>query len=126
MERIEKKYRSLRVIAWFFKFGAWISFICGFVLFFAVLFGGKILFHVVEGNGMTLQYLEAGRVLGSLLVLGGFLLNALVFYAISSTIYLFIDLEANTRQIAALLAKQRQASPPAARPSPGETREVPS
>ncbi len=126
MEKIEKKYRSLRMIAWFFKFGAWISFICGFVLFFAVLFGGKLLFHMVGGNGMSLQYVEAGRALGSLFVLGGFLLNALFFYAISSTIYLFIDLEANTRRIATLLARQQQASPPAARPSQGETRELPS
>jgi len=103
MEKLEKKYRSLRIIAWFFKFGAWISFVCGFVLFFAVLFGGKVLFHIIEANPAYIQYIDLGRTFGAFIMLAGFLLNALFLYAVSSTIYLFIDIEANTRKITTLL-----------------------
>lgn len=52
-----------------------------------------------------MQYMEFGRTVGSFVMLAGFLLNALFLYAISSTIYLFIDIETNTRKIAALLEK---------------------
>ncbi len=124
MEKIDKKYRSLRMIAWLFKFGAWVSLVCGFVLFFAVLFGGKVLFHMMEGGGYG-QYMEFGRAFGSFFVLGGFLLNALFLYAISSTISLFIDLEANTRQIVRLLSRQTPSTSPSSQPRTGDTREIP-
>ncbi len=119
MEKFEKKYRSLRIIAWFFKFGAWISFVCGFVLFFAVLFGGKVLFHLMEGSGAYMQYMKFGRTFGSFIMLSGFLLNTLFLYAISSTIYLFIDIESNTRRIATILPRLQAplSSPPPAEKS---------
>ncbi len=110
MKEVEKRYRSLRIIAWLFKFGAWVSFVCGFVMFFAILFGGKILFHLVEGSAAYVQYVEFGRTFGSFIVLGGFLLNALFLYAVSSSIYLFIDIESNTRQIAQFLSKSPDGS----------------
>ena len=94
----------MRIIAWLFKFGAWVSFVCGFVMFFAILFGGKVLFHLVEGSAAYVQYVEFGRTFGSIIVLGGFLLNALFLYALSSTIYLFIDIESNTRRMATILS----------------------
>jgi len=106
MEKLEKRYRSLRIIAWLFKFGAWVSFVCGFVMFFAILFGGKVLFHFVEGSAAYMQYVEFGRTFGSVIVLGGFLLNALFLYAVSSSVYLFIDIESNTRRIALLLSER--------------------
>ena len=103
MGRIEKKYRSLRVIAWFFKLGAWISLIFGFVLFFAVLFGGKIILHLVTGNSLYTPYMELGQTAGAFFLLAGFLINTLILYALSSSIHLFIDIEANTRKTAQLL-----------------------
>ncbi|MBW1659374.1 MAG: hypothetical protein JRJ48_02630 [Deltaproteobacteria bacterium] len=102
MGRIEKKYRSLRVIAWFFKLGAWISLIFGFVLFFAVLFGGKIILHLVPNSPYT-PYMELGQTAGAFFLLAGFLINTLILYALSSSIHLFIDIEANTRKTAQLL-----------------------
>jgi len=101
--KAERKYRSLRVIAWLFKLGAWISLISGFILFFAVLFGGKIFLHLMQGNSPYLQYMEFGQTAGAFLILAGFLLNTLILYAFSSTIHLFIDIEANTRKTAQLL-----------------------
>ena len=109
MKKIEKKYRSLRIIAWFFKLGAWISLISGFVLFFAILFGGKVILHLMQGNSPYLPYMELGQTTGAFFILGGFLLNTLLLYALSSSIHLFIDIEANTRKIATLL--ESSASP---------------
>jgi len=108
--RIEKKYRSLRVIAWFFKLGAWLSLIFGFVLFFAVLFGGKIILHLVPGNSPYTPYMELGQTAGAFLLLAGFLINTLILYALSSSIHLFIDIEANTRKTAQLLEDSKPAT----------------
>ncbi|GEM_PF-2028836 len=112
MKKLEKKYRSLRVIAWFFKLGAWISLALGFILFFAVLFGGKIILHLMQGNSPYMQYMEMGQTAGAFFILGVFLVNTLILYAISSTIHLFIDIEANTRQAARLLETAASFVPP--------------
>ncbi len=108
--KLEKKYRSLRVVAWFFKLGAWISLVMGFILFFAVLFGGKVVLHLMQSNSPYMPYMEMGQTAGAFLILVGFLLNTLILYALSSTIHLFIDIEANTRRIARLLETQPQPS----------------
>ncbi len=88
-------------------------------MFFAMLFGGKLLFHMAEGSSAYIPYIEAGRTFGPFIVLVGFLLNTLVLYAVSSTIYLFIDIETNTRKIALLLSGSdvaRFSSPPPKKP----------
>jgi hypothetical protein len=119
MGKTEKKYRSLRVIAWFFKLGAWISLISGFILFFAVLFGGKVFLHLMQGNSPYIRYMEFGQTAGAFLILAGFLLNTLILYAFSSTIQLFIDIEVNTRRTAQLLEA------PLTAPSTSKTEERP-
>ncbi len=112
MNKVEKKYRFLRFVAWIFRMGAYLSLGIGFVLFFAVLFGGSFILHVLQGSAAYTSYAEIGRNVGAIAVLLGFLFNTFLLYGVGSLLSLLIDLEENTRRAASVLERMPDTSLP--------------
>jgi len=105
--RMKKKYKPLLLISWFLKLGAWISLISGFIVFFAILFGGTAFIHMLQDPAPYKNFIAFGKFVTSFVVLAGFILNTLFLYAASNAIHLFIDIEMNTRKTAVFLEQQQ-------------------
>jgi len=105
--KMKRKYKPLLLISWFLKLGAWISLISGFIIFFAILFGGTAFIHMLQNPAPYKDFIAFGKFVTSFVVLAGFILNTLFLYAASNAIHLFIDIEMNTRKTAMLLEQQQ-------------------
>ena len=116
---MKKKYKPLLFISWLLKLGAWMSLIAGFIVFFAILFGGTAFIHMLQNPAPYKDFVAFGKFITSFVVLAGFILNALFLYAMSNAVHLFIDIEMNTRKTATLL-EQQQNVPVASRGEPHE------
>ena len=106
---MKKRYKSLLFIAWLLKLGAWISLAVGFIVFFAIIFGGTAFIHLIQNPAPYMNFIVFGKFATSFAVLAGFIINSVFLYAMSNTIQLFVDIEANTRKTAILLEQQQNA-----------------
>lgn len=100
---MEKRYRALRIIATIFRiFGVMVGVITilGSLL---VLFSGDS--YIVFG-GISREAATIGRVFMALASLVGGVLSAVVVYSVGELIYLFINIEENTR-FTALMLRER-------------------
>lgn len=125
---MEKKFKILRIIGTVWKILAWIVLIVGVLVALGSLlmsiFGGSMLGWVLSQFGVAEQGATgAYGIVGG--IVGGFILSLvlailaliefLMLYAIGDLIYLFLDIEANTRLTAQWVA---QLAPQAYTPAP--------
>jgi len=117
---MEKRYRALRIIATIFKIVGWVVLILGILTACAtsgmvVLSGGSALMRPIgiRGEGALVGSIVAA-VVSFALMMATVGLYALLLIAISEGIQVFLDIEANTRMMAARLGQK--AEPPESAP----------
>ncbi len=106
---MERKYRALRIVATIFKVLAWITLVIG--VLGAILFVVGVVWLSISGMGMQgpiAPYYYRGlggapivvSLIGALGIALGPILSFLFLYASAEMIYLFLDIEQNTRETA--------------------------